>query len=104
MEMRTSDVLILGSGIAGLSAALGAARKGASVTIATKATRPEGASTWWAQGGIAVARKEPEQFQRDIIAASSETSDPDAVEVLVQHADAAVRDVLIDTLGIGFDT
>ncbi|PQJ36294.1 aspartate oxidase [Salinibacter sp. 10B] len=104
MSRSITDVLVLGSGIAGLSAALGAARKGASVTIATKATRPEGASTWWAQGGIAVSRKEPEQFQRDIIAASSETSDPDAVEVLVQHADAAVRDVLIDTLDIGFDT
>jgi L-aspartate oxidase len=102
--MRSSDVLVLGSGIAGLSAALGAARRGAQVTLATKATRPEGASTWWAQGGIAVARKKPEQFQCDIIAASSETSDPAAVEVLVQDADAAVRDVLIDTLGIGFDT
>ncbi len=102
--MRSSDVLVLGSGIAGLSAALGAARNGAEVTIATKATRPEGASTWWAQGGIAVARKKPEQFQRDIIAASSDTSDPDAVATLVRHADAAVRDVLIDTLGIGFDT
>jgi len=58
-----SDVLVLGSGIAGLSAALAAARDGASVTLATKATQPEGASTWWAQGGIAVARKAPEQFK-----------------------------------------
>ncbi len=104
MSDNASDVLVLGSGIAGLSAALGAARKGASVTIATKATRPEGASTWWAQGGIAVARKAPDPFRRDIEAASSETSDPAAVEVLVQHADRAVRDVLIDTLGVDFDT
>jgi L-aspartate oxidase len=104
MSDAPPDVLVLGSGIAGLSAALGAAREGASVTVATKATRPEGASTWWAQGGIAVARQDPEQFQRDIEVASSETSDPDAVEVLARHADAAVRDVLIDTLGVGFDT
>jgi len=104
MSRRQSDVLVLGSGIAGLSAALGAAREGASVTVATKATRPEGASTWWAQGGIAVARQAPDQFQRDIEVASSETSDPDAVEVLTQHADEAVRDVLINTLGVGFDT
>ena len=104
MASPTPDVLVLGSGIAGLSAALGAAREGASVTVATKATRPEGASTWWAQGGIAVARQDPEQFQRDIEVASSETSDPDAVAVLAQHADEAVRDVLIDTLGVGFDT
>lgn len=104
MAPPTSDVLVVGSGIAGLSAALGAAREGASVTIATKATQPSGASTWWAQGGIAVARKDPAQLRRDIQTASSETSDPEAVEVLVQTADRAVRDVLIDTLGVRFDT
>ena len=104
MIPSTTDVLVVGSGIAGLSAALGAAREGASVTIATKATRPAGASTWWAQGGIAVARAAPEQFKRDIAAASSETSDPEALDVLVSHADAAVRDVLLDTLDIRFDT
>ena len=104
MAARSTDVLVLGSGIAGLSAALGAAREGASVTIATKATRPEGASTWWAQGGIAVARTAPDAFKEDIDAASSGTSDPDALDVLVRHADRAVRDVLIDTLEVGFDT
>lgn len=104
MPPRRSDILVLGSGIAGLSAALGAAREGASVTVATKATRPEGASTWWAQGGIAVARTAPDAFKQDIEVASSDTSDPEAVEGLVQEADAAVRDVLIDTLGVGFDT
>ncbi|MEF8940565.1 MAG: FAD-dependent oxidoreductase [Salinivenus sp.] len=104
MAPRSTDVLVLGSGIAGLSAALGAARNGASVTVATKATRPEGASTWWAQGGIAVARTAPDAFKADIDAASSGTSDPDALDVLVRHADRAVRDVLIDTLEVGFDT
>lgn len=104
MATPSTDVLVLGSGIAGLSAALGAAREGASVTIATKATRPEGASTWWAQGGIAVARKAPDGFKRDIEAASSGTSDAEALDVLVQEADTAVRDVLIDTLGVRFDT
>jgi len=104
MALRSTDVLVLGSGIAGLSAALGAAREGASVTVATKATRPEGASTWWAQGGIAVARTAPEVFKEDIDAASSGTSDPDALDVLVRHADRVVRDVLLDTLGVDFDT
>lgn len=104
MSHSASDVLVVGSGIAGLSAALGAVREGASVTLATKATQPSGASTWWAQGGIAVARKDPAQLGRDIQAASSDTADPDAVEVLVREADRAVRDVLIDTLDVGFDT
>ena len=48
MNQRTTDVLIVGSGIAGCAAALAAARDGAEVTLATKATEPEDASSWWA--------------------------------------------------------
>jgi len=104
MNERETDVLVVGSGIAGLAAALGAAREGADVTVATKAARPEGASSWWAQGGIAVARDDPEQFKRDILDASAGTADPDAVDVLVENANDAVREVLIDTLDVNFDT
>ena len=101
---RETDVLVVGAGIAGLSAALAADRKEAEVTLATKATRPESASTWWAQGGIAVSRDDPVQFKRDIVDASAGTADPDAVDVLVDNADSAVRDVLVDTIGVDFDT
>ncbi|WP_436907985.1 L-aspartate oxidase [Halosimplex marinum] len=103
-DYRTTDVLVVGSGIAGLAAALGAAREGADVTVATKATRPEGASSWWAQGGIAVSRDDPDQFKEDILTASADTADPGAVDVLVEEANDAVRDVLVDTLGVEFDT
>ncbi|WP_276272806.1 L-aspartate oxidase [Haloarcula litorea] len=99
----TSDVLVVGSGIAGLAAALAAARNGSDVTLATKATRPEGASSWWARGGIAVSRDDPEQFKRDILAASDDTADPGAVDVLVENANDAVEDVLFETLDIQFD-
>ncbi|MFB6302975.1 MAG: L-aspartate oxidase [Haloferacaceae archaeon] len=99
-----TDVLVVGSGIAGLAAALAAARAGANVTVATKATRPEDTSSWWAQGGIAIAREDPEQFKRDVLAASDDTADPDAVDVLVDEANDAVRDVLLETLDVPFDT
>jgi L-aspartate oxidase len=99
-----TDVLVIGAGIAGLSAALSAARAGASVTVATKAERPEDASTWWAQGGIAVTRDDPEQFKQDVLDASAGTADPDAVDVLVENANDVVRDVLVETVGIEFDT
>ncbi|MDS0259689.1 FAD-binding protein [Haloarcula sp. S1CR25-12] len=117
-EYDTSDVLVVGSGIAGLAAALGAVREleqrerseqasgeaaSSEVTIATKATRPEGASSWWAQGGIAVSRDHPDQFKRDILTASDGTADPDAVDVLVENANDAVEDVLLDTLEVAFD-
>lgn len=100
---ETADVLVVGSGIAGLAAALAAAREGNEVVVATKATRPEDASSWWAQGGIAVARDRPDRFGRDVLAASDGTADPDAVDVLVENADDAVRDVLVETLGVTFD-
>jgi len=103
-EHETTDVLVVGSGIAGLAAALAAAREGQHVVVATKATRPEGASSWWAQGGIAVARDHPEQFKEDILAASDGTADPDAVDVLVENANEAVRDVLVETLDVNFDS
>ncbi|MHC3379993.1 L-aspartate oxidase [Haloarcula sp. H-GB5] len=99
----TTDVLVIGSGIAGLAAALSAAREGDDVTLATKATRPEGSSSWWAQGGIAISRDTPEEFKEDIMAASDGTADPDAVDVLVESANEAVEDVLLETLDVGFD-
>jgi L-aspartate oxidase len=104
MERTQTDVLVVGAGIAGLATALAADRAGADVTLATKAERPEDASTWWAQGGIAVTRDDPEQFADDILAASAGTADESAVEVLVENANDAVRDVLVETLGIEFDT
>jgi L-aspartate oxidase len=103
MDQQTTDVLVVGAGIAGLTAALEADRQGADVTLATKAERPEAASTWWAQGGIAVTRDDPEGFKQDVLDASAGTADADAVETLVAEADDAVRDVLVDTVGIEFD-
>ncbi|MFH5799900.1 L-aspartate oxidase [Haladaptatus sp. CMAA 1911] len=103
-DAETTDVLVVGSGIAGCSAALSAAREGADVLLATKATRPENASTHWAQGGIAVTRDDPESLHADVLTASANTADPDAVSVLVENANDAVEDVLLDALGVAFDT
>ncbi|WP_276260909.1 L-aspartate oxidase [Haloglomus litoreum] len=104
MQQTTTDVLVVGSGIAGCAAALAAAREGAEVTLATKATEPEDASSWWAQGGIAVTREDADAFREDIITASDGEADPDAVDTLVDNAAAAVEDVLLETLDIDFDT
>ncbi len=100
---RTTDVLVVGSGIAGCAAALAAARAGADVLVATKATAPEDAATDWAQGGVAVNRADPGSFERDVLAASDGTADPDAVSLLVEESRDAVEDVLVDTLGVEFD-
>jgi L-aspartate oxidase len=104
MQEQTTDVLVVGSGIAGCAAALAAARDGAEVTLATKATEPEDASSWWAQGGIAVTREDADAFREDIVTASDGEADPAAVDTLVDNAAAAVEDVLLETLDIDFDT
>jgi L-aspartate oxidase len=103
MEERETDVLIVGSGIGGCSAALAAARKGAEVTLATKATRPEDSTSYWAQGGVAVARGSPTELACDIIEAGNGLADHEAVEALVSDADKVVREVFVETLGIEFD-
>ncbi len=100
---ETVEVLVVGSGIAGCAAALAAAREGAEVLVLTKAEKPADANTDWAQGGIATTGGDPDSLKADIIAASDETADPEAVDVLVDHADDAVSDVLLETLGIEFD-
>jgi L-aspartate oxidase len=100
---RVADVLVVGSGIAGCAAALEATRAGADVLLATKATEPADASSDWAQGGIATTRGRPESLKQDVLDASAGTADPDAVDVLVEHASAAVTDVLVETLNVPFD-
>ncbi|SDQ24573.1 L-aspartate oxidase [Natronobacterium texcoconense] len=102
-EHDTTDVLVVGSGIAGCAAALAAAREGSDVLLVTKAERPDDASTDWAQGGISTTRGDPGSLKEDVLEASDGTADPDAVDVLVEHADDAVEDVLVDTLEIPFD-
>ena len=100
----STDVLVVGSGIAGCAAALAATRKGQQVLLVTKASEPEDATSDWAQGGIATTRGDPDSLKTDILEASANTADPKAVDVLVENAAPAVRDVLIDTLEIEFDT
>ncbi|WP_253738672.1 L-aspartate oxidase [Halohasta salina] len=103
-DPRTADVLVVGSGIAGCAAALSAAREGEEVLLVTKASEPDDASSDWAQGGIATTRGDPESLKNDIMEANANTADPEAVDVLVENAAPAVRDVLLETLDVDFDT
>ncbi len=99
----SADVLVVGSGIAGLSAALRARVTGRTVLLVTKAQVNEG-STRWAQGGIAAALSDedsPEEHLHDTLVAGVGLCDEDAVRVLVTEGPAAVRG-LID-IGAHFD-
>ena len=98
------DVLVVGSGVAGLSAAVHAAGRGASVALVTKGGLGHGA-TRYAQGGVAAALEtegdSPELHLSDTLAAGAGLCDPDAVRVLVTEGPQRVR-ALID-LGAEFD-
>ena len=83
-----TDVVVAGSGIAGLSAALHARAAGHAVTVVTKVSVADG-STRWAQGGIAAAldpTDSPGAHLQDTLVAGVGLCDPRAVEVLVCHA------------------
>ena len=98
-----ADVIVVGSGVAGLTAALRARRIGRTVLLVTKAQVNEG-STRWAQGGIAAALAEddsPEAHLHDTLVAGVGLCDETAVRILVTEGPSAVRE-LIQT-GARFD-
>ncbi|CAG7615334.1 L-aspartate oxidase [Actinacidiphila bryophytorum] len=100
----SADVVVVGSGVAGLTVALRCAAAGAKVTVVTKAHLDDG-STRWAQGGIAAALGEgdtPEQHLDDTLVAGAGLCDEPAVRTLVSEGPGAVRR-LIET-GARFDT
>ena len=98
----TADVVVVGSGIAGLTAALHA-RAAGRVLLVTKALLDAG-STRWAQGGIAAALApddSPDAHYTDTMAAGAGLCDPAAVRVLVEEGPHRVRDLA--ALGAAFD-
>jgi L-aspartate oxidase len=99
-----ADVVVVGSGVAGLTAALRCAAAGRKTVVVTKARLDDG-STRWAQGGIAAALGEgdtPEQHLDDTLVAGAGLCDEQAVRMLVTEGPDAVRR-LIDS-GAQFDT
>lgn len=99
-----ADVIVIGSGVAGLMTALHARRSGFSVLLVTKAEVNEG-STRWAQGGIAAAMADddsPEEHLHDTLVAGVGLCDEEAVRILVTRGPAAVRELI--ELGAQFDT
>ena len=101
MDVR-GEFLVIGSGIAGLRAALTLAESG-DVIVLTKASARE-SNTGYAQGGIAAALgpdDSPELHAKDTIAAGDGLCDPQAVEVLVGEGPRYVLELL--DWGVRFD-
>lgn len=95
-DWRT-HVIVIGSGVAGLSCALALAPK--PVTVITKTAVAGSGSSVWAQGGIAAALGDgdtPESHADDTVAAGAGLTDPDVALLLARDGATAVRH-LIDT-------
>ena len=102
--MEGDRVLILGAGLAGLSAALAAADEDRKVLMVSPTLLGTGCASSWAQGGMAVAvgaDDTPELHAADTMAAGAGLCDPEAVRVLTTEGPAAVQRLL--GLGAPFD-
>jgi L-aspartate oxidase len=102
MPVERCDVLVVGSGIAGLTAALHASALG-DVTLVTKSEVADSA-TWYAQGGIAGAVGEADSVElhlADTLVVGQGLCDPDVVRAVVGEAAEALAD--LEELGVRFD-
>jgi L-aspartate oxidase len=101
---KEADFIIVGSGIAGLRAAIGLSNAGAQVIVLTK-DRVEESNTGYAQGGVAVVLSEDDQVElhlQDTLVAGAGLCDEIAVQVLVEEGPRYIKE-LID-FGTRFDT
>ncbi|MBP9143382.1 MAG: L-aspartate oxidase [Thermoanaerobaculia bacterium] len=101
IQRRTADVVVIGTGVAGLACALELAGK--RVDLITKTTLSSGSSLW-AQGGVAVAMgvgDSPELHAADTVAAGAGLVDPVIAELLAEEGVIAIRRLI--ELGAEFD-
>jgi L-aspartate oxidase len=99
------DLVVLGSGVAGLSAAVRASALGMRVGVLSKAELVQSA-TRWAQGGVAAVLGSTDEDSTDLhladtLAAGVGLCDVDAVRVLVDEGPARVNELI--ALGAVFD-
>ncbi len=101
----TTEVLVVGSGIAGATAALELVRRGVQVTLVTRVQQPEESNTYYAQGGIIAYgdSNSADLLVTDIIKAGANYNNREAVEILATEGPGLVRRILIDTLKVPFD-
>jgi L-aspartate oxidase len=96
------DVIVVGSGIAGLSFALKAAQRGHQVLIITKKERAE-SNTNYAQGGIASVTSQTDDFEmhvKDTLEAGDGLCNEEVVREIVRNGPERIEELI--GLGVGF--
>jgi L-aspartate oxidase len=99
-----TDVLVIGCGIAGSSAAFEIAKSGFKVIVITKNEKLEESNTYYAQGGIVSLGHDddPGLLKEDIIQTGDGINNPVAVDILSNEGKKLVDDILIKELKIPF--
>jgi L-aspartate oxidase len=98
------DLLIIGSGIAGLSAAISACEAGLDVIIISKEAALRESNTYHAQGGIVCQGENdsPDLLIKDVVEAGDGISNPEAVKLLANEGPVFVEEFLIKKVGVPF--
>jgi L-aspartate oxidase len=97
------DVMVIGCGVAGLSAAISLAEKKLKVGVITRAQDPHHSNTYYAQGGIVLPMRKDETLVGDIDRASSYTANLDAARLLLEYGEDVVNSLLIDKAQTPFE-
>lgn len=101
----TCDVLIIGCGVAGATAALHLSEnEDLDITVITKADTPLESNTYYAQGGIIYQGEHdsPDQLAEDLIRAGDGLNDRRAVAILSTEGPRLVHELLIEKYGVPF--
>jgi L-aspartate oxidase len=99
-------VLVIGTGIAGLTTAFSLAAAGIQVLLVTKAADPADCNTSWAQGGIIYrgTNDTSESLVADIIRAGAGISNVEAVRFLAEEGPGVVEKLLLGEIHVPFTT
>ncbi len=99
---RQVDFLVIGTGIAGLSFALKAAKYGKVCIVAKQ--KAEETATKYAQGGIAAVMYTPDTYEKhiqDTLIAGDDLNDEKAVRITITEAPERIKELI--ELGVSFD-
>ena len=99
-------VVIIGTGIAGLTTAFCLAEAGIEALLVTKAADPKDCNTFWAQGGIIyqAPNDSPGRLVEDILRAGAGLSNVEAVRFLAAEGPRVVRTLLLEEMNVPFST
>ncbi|HUP50614.1 MAG TPA: FAD-dependent oxidoreductase [Thermoanaerobaculia bacterium] len=109
MSLRNREhfpVLVIGTGIGGLTTAFVLASAGVRVLLVTKAADPKDCNTFWAQGGIIYegAGDSPDKLVSDILRAGAGLSNEEAVRFLADEGPRVVKELLLEQIDVPFST